>query len=46
VLCGIRPRLAVSPLRLREAPLAEGRVAAQRTGHALDLDDVEPDLHR
>ncbi len=39
-----RARVAVLPFRVREAPLAKSR-AGERTLDALDLDDVDPDLH-
>src|SRR5262249_47563800 len=44
-LRGIRPRVAVRTLRLREAALAEAGIPLERATHALDLDQVDADVH-
>src|SRR5215211_167006 len=46
VLRRVRPRLAVRALGLREASLAEARVALERATDAPDLDQVDADVHR
>src|SRR5215831_9575309 len=44
-LRGIRPGIAVRLLRRSEAALAKARVALQRTADALDLDQIDADVH-
>src|SRR5918996_2738273 len=46
VLGRVGARVAVLLLRGREAAVAERRVALEGVPDALDLDDVEPDLHQ
>src|SRR5439155_23356712 len=41
----VRARFAVGPLGLGEAALAEGRVAVERPADAVNLDQVDADLH-
>ena len=42
----VRAREAVVTLDLGEHALDEARVPLERTGHAVDLDEVDPNPHR